>query len=343
MSGMGDQDLGIGVIGAGYWGKNVVRNFDRVRGGRLIAVADLEERNLERARGLRSDLFCTSDYVELLNRQDIGAVAVCTGAATHHEIAGAALRADKDVYVEKPLALEVEHAEELVRLAETRGRILMVGHLLLYHPCIRWIRSQIKSGEVGDLYYMYCQRLNLGIVRKDESAWWSLAPHDISIILDFFGARPTSISARGNSYIRPEIEDVVFANLQFAGGQTAEIHTSWLDPHKVRSLTLVGSRRMVTFDDVAPREKLRVYDKGADRTPGYENYAELISMREGDIWIPSIQMTEPLLIECQHFVDCVRERKQPETPGSQGLDVVRVLCAGQRSMAEQGAPILLDS
>ena len=338
-----DRDLGLGVIGAGYWGKNVVRNFDRVRGARLIAVADLEERNLERARGAHPGVDCRPNYQHMLERPDLHAVAVCTGAASHYSIARDALLADKDVYVEKPLTLEVSHAEELVQLAEARGRILMVGHLLLYHPCIQWIRSQIVDGEIGDLYYMYCQRLNLGIVRQDESAWWSLAPHDISIILHFFGAMPTSVSARGNSYIRPEIEDVVFANLQFGSGQTAEVHTSWLDPHKVRSLTLVGNRRMVTFDDVAPREKLRVYDKGADRRPGYENYADLISMREGDIWIPSIQMTEPLLIECQHFVDCVRDRAEPLTPGQQGLDVVRVLCAGQESISQDGAPVALGT
>jgi len=336
-----DRDLGLGVIGAGYWGKNVVRNFDRVQGARLVAVADLEERNLERARAAHPSAETYSNYQDLLDRSDVQAVAVCTGATSHHRIAKDALLADKDVYVEKPLTLEVAHAEELVQLAESRGRILMVGHLLLYHPCIQWIHSQIDTGEVGDLYYMYCQRLNLGIVRKDESAWWSLAPHDISIILHFFGALPTSVSARGNSYIRAGIEDVVFANFQFASGQTAEVHTSWLDPHKVRSLTLVGDRRMVTFDDVEPREKLRVYDKGADRKPGYANYAELISMREGDIWIPSIQMTEPLLIECQHFVDCVRERTEPMTPGRQGLDVVRVLCAGQESIAQDGAPVSL--
>lgn len=341
MTASSDRDLGLGVIGAGYWGKNVVRNFDRVRGARLVAVSDLVERNLERAAAAHPGVTCTSHHAELLERSDIDAIAVCTGAPAHYEVARDALLADKDVYVEKPLALEVAHAEELVQLAEERDRILMVGHLLLYHPCISWIRSQIDSGEVGDLYYMYCQRLNLGIVRQDESAWWSLAPHDISIILHFFGEMPESISARGNSYIRPDIEDVVFANLRFRSGQTAEIHTSWLDPHKVRSLTLVGNRRMVTFDDVAPREKLRVYDKGADRTPGYENYAELISMREGDIWIPSIQMTEPLLIECQHFVDCVRERREPATPGRQGLDVVRVLCAGQESMLQDGAPVRL--
>jgi len=334
-----DRDLGLAVIGAGYWGKNVVRNFSRVQGARLLGMADLVERNLDRARAAHPEVDCQSEYRTLLDRSDIDAVAVCTGAASHYSIAKDALLADKDVYVEKPITLEVAHAEELVQLAASRGRILMVGHLLLYHPCIQWIHSQIGGGEVGDLYYMYCQRLNLGIVRPDESAWWSLAPHDISIILHFFGALPTSVSARGNSYIRPGIEDVVFANLQFASGRTAEVHTSWLDPHKVRSLTLVGDRRMVTFDDVEPREKLRVYDKGADRQPGYANYAELISMREGDIWIPSIQMTEPLLIECQHFVDCVRERTEPLTPGQQGLDVVRVLCAGQESIARDGAPV----
>jgi predicted dehydrogenase len=217
----------------------------------------------------------------------------------------------------------------------------MVGHLMIYHPGIRWIRGQITSGEIGDIYYLYCQRLNLGIVRKDESAWWSLAPHDISIILYLLGSAPRNVSARGNSYIRPGNEDVVFANLQFEGGQTAEIHTSWLDPHKIRNMTLVGSRKMVTFDDTEPREKIRIYDKGADRQVDYDSYADLISLRQGDIWIPSLRMSEPLAIECQHFVDCVRTGREPDTPGQQGLDVVRILCAGQRSMAADGAPIAL--
>ncbi len=207
-----DRDLGLAVIGAGYWGKNVVRNFDRVRGARLVGVADLVERNLDRARAAHPTVDCQSDYRVLLDRSDIDAVAICTGAASHYAIAKDTLLAGKDVYVEKPLTLEVPHAEELVQLAASEGRILMVGHLLLYHPCIQWIHSQIDSGDVGDLYYMYCQRLNLGIVRQDESAWWSLAPHDISIILHFFGGLPTSVSARGNSYIRDGIEDVVFAN-----------------------------------------------------------------------------------------------------------------------------------
>ncbi|MCP4872666.1 MAG: Gfo/Idh/MocA family oxidoreductase [Proteobacteria bacterium] len=340
---MADQDLGLGVVGAGYWGKNLVRNFANRKGARLVAVADLHERNRARAAAFAPDATITDDYAKLLDDQSIGAIAVCTEAASHHKLAKAALLADKHVYVEKPLALEEAHAEELVRLAKERDRILMVGHLMIYHPGIRWIKGQITAGEIGDIYYLYCQRLNLGIVRKDESAWWSLAPHDVSIILYLLGAAPRNVSARGNSYIRPGNEDVVFANLQFAGGQTAEIHTSWLDPHKIRNMTLVGSRKMVTFDDTVPTEKIRIYDKGADRQVDYDSYADLIALRQGDIWIPSLKMSEPLAIECQHFVDCVREHREPDTPGQQGLDVVRILCAGQKSMAQDGAPIALGA
>lgn len=340
-AGMTDRDLGIGVVGAGYWGKNLVRNFARTQGGRVLHVADLGEKNRQRARGLVPDAKVSEHFAEMLEDPALGAVAVCTDAASHHGLARQALLADKHVYVEKPLALSVEHAEELVRIARERSLILMVGHLMLYHPGVRWIRGQLTAGEFGTVHYIYLQRLNLGIVRKDESAWWSLAPHDVSIVLHLLDEMPAHISARGNSYIRPGNEDVVFANLQFRDGRAAEIHTSWLDPHKIRRLTLVGSRKMVTFDDTVPREKIRVYDKGADRQVDYESYADLISLRQGDIWIPSIQMTEPLLLECQHFVDCVRTGRTPDTSGQQGLDVVRILCAGQESMAADGAPIPL--
>ncbi len=340
-AGMSDRDLGIGVVGAGYWGKNLVRNFARTRGGRLLHVADLGERNRQRAAGMVPEAIVSAEFGVMLDDPAVDAVAVCTDAASHHALARQALLADKHVYVEKPLALSVSHAEELVQLAAERRRTLMVGHLMLYHPGLRWIRGQLTAGEFGQVHYIYLQRLNLGIVRKDESAWWSLAPHDISIVLHLLDEMPAHISARGNSYIRPGNEDVVFANLQFRDGRAAEIHTSWLDPHKIRRLTLVGSRKMVTFDDTEPREKIRVYDKGADRRVDYESYAELISLRQGDIWIPSIQMTEPLLLECQHFIDCVRSGRTPETSGQQGLDVVRILCAGQDSMAADGAPIEL--
>ena len=335
----GDRDLGLGVVGAGYWGKNLVRNFARARGARVVAVSDLSDANRSRARSFVPEAEVTEDYIALLQRRDVDAVAVCTHAAAHFEVARDALLADKHVYVEKPLTLEAAHAEELVALAQERGRTLMVGHLMLFHPGVRWIRDRLQAGELGTPRYLYLQRLNLGIVRSDESAWWSLAPHDISIALFLLGARPRDISARGNAYLRDGIEDVVFANLQFEGGQAAEIHTSWLDPHKIRKLTLVCDTKMVTFDDTEPREKIRVYDKGFDRSVDYQTYAELLSLRQGDIWIPSVPGTEPLLLECQHFVDCVRDGTAPDTPGQQGLDVVRILCAGQASMAADGAPV----
>ena len=333
--------VGLGVVGAGSWGKNIVRNFGRVGGATLRAVADLSEKNLARARGIAPQASMTSNYATLLEDPSIDAIAVCTDAASHFDLARAALAANKHVFVEKPLTLRQEHSEELVALAAQRDRVLMVGHLMIHHPAVRWIKSQLDAGEFGDPYYIYLQRVNLGVVREDESAWWSLAPHDISIVLYLLGATPTHISARGAAYLRPGNEDVVFANLMFADGRMAEIHTSWLDPHKARKLTLVGSRKMVTFDDTLPREKVRVYDKGADRTVDYDSYADLITLRQGDIWIPSIQGTEPLLLECQHFIDCIREGRTPDTPGQQGLDVVRILQAGQESMRNDGVPIAL--
>ncbi len=334
-----DRDLGLGVVGAGYWGKNLVRNFARTTGARLLSVCDLSEANRNRAASLVPGVKVTGRFEDLLEDPAIGAIAVCTHAAAHHALARDALLAGKHVYVEKPLTLEVAHAEELVRLAKEHGLTLMVGHLMLFHPGIRWIRERLVAGDLGTPHYLYLQRLNLGIVRSDESAWWSLAPHDISIALYLLGSRPRDISARGNAYLRDRIEDVVFANLQFEGGQAAEIHTSWLDPHKIRKLTLVCDTKMVTFDDTEPREKIRVYDKGAERSVDYQTYAELISLRQGDIWIPSLPGTEPLLLECQHFVDCVRDGREPDTSGQQGLDVVRILCAGQASMAAAGTPI----
>jgi len=334
-------DLGLGVVGAGYWGKNIVRNFGRVTGAELRYVADLNEAHRDRARELAPLATVTDDYEEMLASSDVDAIAVCTPAASHHALAKAAILAGKHVFVEKPLTLLGEHADELVDLAEEHGVTLMVGHLMIHHPALRWIKEQIETGEIGDLHYLYCQRVNLGVVRSDESAWWSLAPHDLSIVLYLLDQQPSTISARGAAYLRPDIEDVVFANLKFDGGHMAEVHTSWLDPHKSRLLTLVGSRRMVTFDDTAPREKVRVYDKGAERTVDYQSYAELITLRQGDIWIPSIPGTEPLLLECQHFVDCIRDGRTPDTPGSQGRDVVKILQAGQQSMDNDGAPVSL--
>lgn len=333
--------LNIGVVGAGYWGKNLVRNFARVKGGRLVHVSDLEQANRDRTASLQPEATVSASYQELLADERVLAVAVATGAATHHEVALAALRAGKHVYVEKPLCLREDHARELVDEARGRGLRLMVGHLLIHHPAVRWMKEHLDGGELGDLRYLYSQRLNLGLVRTDESAWWSLAPHDISVVLHLVGERPLSIAAHGACYLQEGVEDVVFANLEFPSGRLAQIHTSWLDPHKIRKLTMVCDGKMVTFDDMEQREKLRVYDKGIDRSADYATYGELLTMRQGDIWIPALRMSEPLLLECQEFVDAVQQDREALTPGTDGLDVVSILAAGDRSMRAGGALVKL--
>ncbi len=287
-----ESDPGIGVIGAGYWGRNLVRSFGRVHGGRLIAVADLDPDRRAQAEQICPGVRLYPEAEALLADPDVDAVAVCTEASSHHRLGMAALQAGKHLFVEKPLALKVAHARELVDEADARDLRLMVGHLMLHHPAVQWIVERQREGAFGDLYYLYFQRLNLGVVRTDESAWWSLAPHDISIALNLLGGSPSEVCARGASYLRPQLEDVVFASLHFGGGQMAQIHTSWLDPHKIRKLCLVGSRKMVTFDDTEAQEKVRVYDKGAEPSADYDSYAALIALRQGDIWIPRIDGTE---------------------------------------------------
>jgi predicted dehydrogenase len=260
---------------------------------------------------------------------------------SHYPLARTLLEAGKDVYVEKPLALEVAHAEHLVRLAAQRQRVLMVGHLLLYHPAVRYLKDLAARGELGDLHYIYSQRVNLGKVRRDENALWSFAPHDLSVILHLFEAEPLDVVARGSAFLQRGVEDVVFVDLRFPDGRLAHVHVSWLDPHKLRRFTVVGSQKMVVFDDMEASEKIRIYDKGVDRAGRVVSYGEALSVRSGDILIPKIGLQEPLRLECQHFLDCVRERRAPLTDGAHGLAVVRVLAAAQASLDAGGAPVPL--
>jgi predicted dehydrogenase len=220
----------------------------------------------------------------------------------------------------------------------------MVGHLLLYHPALVQVKSLVDSGALGEIHYLYSQRLNLGIIRSDENAWWSLAPHDVSVALWLYGALPESVQATGATYLqRPKaIEDVVFATLRFADGRLAQLHVSWLDPHKMRKLTIVGARQMLVFDDTLADEKLRIYDKGAAPRPGYTSYEDGVAVRAGAITIPNILMREPLALECAEFRDCILEGRDPRTDGTSGLDVVRVLQAGARSLREGGAVVQLE-
>jgi len=240
--------------------------------------------------------------------------------------------------VEKPITLDVAQAEELATLAEARGLVLMVGHLLMYHPAMTRLKEMVDQGALGDVYYLYTSRLNLGQVRRHENAMWSLAPHDISVALYLLGEQPAEVAAQGLTYLQPGIPDTVFLTLRFASGRAAHVHVSWLDPHKVRRITVVGSQKMAVFDDVDSTEKLRVYDKGVQR-PAYENYGEALTLRFGDIQIPQLDMREPLRLECQHFADAILNRRTPLSDGRNGVAVLRVLAAGQRSLDQNGQPM----
>jgi predicted dehydrogenase len=333
--------VGIGVVGAAGWGSNVVRAFASARGAALRWVCDLNGDLLVKVAAAYPGVRVTRSFQELLADADVSGVAVAVDAPNHHRLALQALQAGRHVLVEKPLALTTAHAAELCAAAEQAGRTLMVGHLLLYHPAVVRTKTLIDAGELGDVHYLYSQRVNLGIVREQENAWWSLAPHDIAVAIHLLGAQPSSVSATGATYLQRDrkVEDIAFAALRFPGDRVAHIHVSWLDPHKRRSLTVVGSKKMLTFDDTAPDERVKIYDKGAFPRPGHTSYAEGVVTRSGDVLSPALPLREPLVAECEHFIQCVREGKTPLSDGQQGLAVVRVLEAGALSISQGGHPI----
>jgi predicted dehydrogenase len=290
--------------------------------------------------GFRSVRTCY-DPEEVLSSPDIDAVVVATPAITHFDIASRAMAAGKDVFVEKPMTLSLRDAENLVEMAEREGRVLMVGHLLEYHPAVNAMRDLLKSGEIGDPYYLYSERVNLGRIRSDENALWSFAPHDVSIILYLLGEEPVEVAARGAAYIQPDIEDVAFVWMLFPGNRLAQVHVSWLDPHKIRRTTLVGSKKMVVFDDMQTAEKIRIYNKGVEHNGQFANYADAPTLRFGEVTVPVLKMVEPLRVECEHFVECVQTRSVPRSDGRDGLRVVRVIDAAQRSLRSGGVPVRL--
>jgi predicted dehydrogenase len=329
----------IAVVGTGYWGINHVRAFSKVSGGNLVAVCDPDAKALERAALLAPAAERVTSFEALLARPDVDAVVLATPAKEHARQALAALAAGKHVFVEKPMALVPSDAAQIVAAAKAHGRTVMVGHLMLYHPGYTRLKELVHSGELGEVYYLYALRVNLGKLRHDESALWSFAPHDLSMILDLVGTMPSSVSARGECYLQPGIEDVVFVNLSFPGRQMAQIQLSWLDPRKERRLTVVGSKKMVEFDDVHPSEKLRIYDKGYEKPPAFSQYGEYLTLRQGDIHIPRIDMSEPLDRECRHFIESIQKGMAPRTSAAAGLDVVSVIDAAQQSLVQGGTPI----
>ena len=335
--------IGVAVVGAAGWGSNVVRAFSSVRGAALRWVCDLNGDLLNRVASSYSGVRVTRSLDDVLADQDVNGVAVAVDAANHHAVARRVLEAGRHVLVEKPLTLRAADAADLCELAESKNLTLMVGHLLLYHPAVVRTKAYVSAGDLGDVHYVYSQRVNLGIVRENENAWWSLAPHDVAVALHLFDEAPLSISATGATYLQKDrgVEDIAFAALRFPGDRMAHIHVSWLDPHKRRSLTVVGSKRMLTFDDTAADERVKIYDKGASPRPGHTTYAEGVVIRSGDVVSPALPVREPLVVECEHFVDCVRNGKRPLSDGRQGLAVVRILEAGAASIRQGGPPISL--
>jgi len=330
----------VGMVGLGAWGWNVARNFAGLRECQLVACCDSDLKRRESAARAWPGVHPVEDFDELL-RQDIEAVVIASPAVTHYPLAKQAMLSGRDVFVEKPFALSVRDAEELAEIADKHDRILMVGHLLEYHPVVRRLRNMIQKNELGPVYYIYTQRVNLGRIRGDENALWSFAPHDISQILFMLDMEPTDVSARGQSYIQDGIEDVVFLSLFFENRVMAHIHLSWLDPHKVRKTTIVGQDKMAVFDDAEATEKLRIYDNHAE-APAAKSYGEAIQVRFGDILIPRVETAEPLQLECKHFIDCVSSRTTPLTDSQDGLRVIRIIEAAQRSLEQDGVPVRIQ-
>lgn len=339
---MTQDNVRIALIGCGYWGPNLARNFSQVEHGELALCADLDDKALARLQRQFPQVEMTTDVMAVLARPDIDAIALATPARTHATLALQALAAGKHVFVEKPLAMNTTDAQAMVAAATAQQRTLMVGHIFEYHPAVRYIKDLLDSGELGDLYYLYSTRVNLGRVQTDINALWSIAPHDVSIMLHLVGRLPAQVTARGQSFLNGTVEDVVFVTLEFASGALGHVHASWLDPSKTRQLTVVGSRKMVVYDDVAAEGKVKIYDKGVYRK-GEAGYGEFqYKVHSGDIMMPRLEMTEPLRLECQHFVDCVRSGSQPLTDGFNGLRVVRVLQAAQNSLESGGRQVLID-
>lgn len=340
------RPISVGLVGLGYWGPNLARNLLRSDNADLRWLCDLSTDLHDQHRaGFPKSTF-TTDFDDLLRDESLDAIVIASPVPTHHALGKASLEAGKHTFIEKPIALTSDHAAELVQIAEERDLRLMVGHLLEYHPATLQMREMVDSGELGDVLYAYSNRLNLGKFRRDENALWSLGVHDVSALMFLINDVPVEVSARGESYVHDGVEDVVFATMRFANGVMAHIHLSWLDPHKVRRLTLVGSQQMAVFDDQESDRKLTVYDKGFTRhhdgDEGSGSWGEYVSKREGDIRIPRLPAAEPLRLEVEHFLECIREGSAPRSDGHDGLRVVRVLEGMQRSLESGGAAIELE-
>jgi predicted dehydrogenase len=333
----------MGVIGCGYWGPNLVRNFKALPHCRLKAMCDVNRDRLNHVRSLYSDVEGVTDYRHMLNgKLNLDAIVVAAPVQHHYPLAKASLLSGKHTFIEKPMASSSAQCEELIEIADRQGLVLMIGHTFLYSAPVRKIVEIVQAGDIGDLRYISSRRLNLGLFQNDINVAWDLAPHDISIILHIIGESPISVNCLGNAHVTPGIEDVTNMSLTFRNKRFATIQSSWLEPRKVREMTIVGTRRMIVYDDVETHEKLRIYDVRVERPPHYDTFAEFhYSYHYGDSYIPHIVQEEPLKVECQHFLDCIRNGMRPLSGGREGLALVKILEAASASLKASGASISL--
>jgi predicted dehydrogenase len=338
------QPIAVGVVGCGYWGPNLIRNFRSLPDCHLKVMCDVSESRLKHLKALYPEVECSTNFEQMIARKDIDAVVVATSVKLHFPMAKASLLAGKHTLIEKPMAASSAQCEELIDIARSKGLILMVGHTFLYSAPVRKIKEIVDNHDIGEIRYISARRLNLGLFQKDINVAWDLAPHDISIILYIIGELPHSINCRGGAHITPGIEDVTSMSLHFSKERSAIIHSSWHDPRKVREMTIVGSKRMIVYDDIVAQEKIKIFDARVERPPHYDTFAEFqYAYHYGDIHCPYVKQDEPLKTECQHFLECIRNGTVPVTNGAAGMEVVQILEASSESLRMSGAPVSLTA
>ncbi len=335
--------LNVAVAGCGYWGPNLLRNFHAAEGCRVKYACDRETQRLDHMKRLYPDVQMTTQFDVILEDDEVDAVVIATPVGTHLGLGKRSLEAGKHLFVEKPMATSLAACEELIRLAEKKALTLMVGHTFVYSSPVRKIKEILDAGELGNLLYMSTRRLNLGLFQKDINVAWDLAPHDISVMLYLLDEKPVAVSCHGKAHVSPEVEDVTSMTIDFDQGTFGIIQSSWLDPNKVREMTFVGSKRMLVYDDLAPSEKIKVYDKRVETPPYYDTFAEFqYSYHYGDMHAPYFVEVEPLKVECAHFLSCIQTGEKPQSGGVEGLSVVQVLEAASASLKNDGAKVRLS-
>ena len=336
--------VSVAVVGCGYWGPNLIRNFRSLTDCRVRTICDADPKRLEHLKQMYPDVQTTTEFAGILNDPSIDAIALATPVNTHYALAVQSLEAGKHTFIEKPMATSSDQCRELIDLSEARNIALMVGHTFVYTAPVLKIKEIIASGEIGEVMYISSRRLNLGLFQKDINVAWDLAPHDISIILFVMDHDPVSVNCQGKAHINPEIEDVTNMTINFANGGIAMVQSSWIDPRKIRETTIVGSKKMIVYDDNEPLEKIKIYDKRVEVPPHYDTYAEFhFSYHYGDMHVPYLKQVEPLKVECQQFLDSLENGRKSPSSGEEGLKVVQILEAATRSLKNGGSEVRLTS